>query len=121
MTVTANDVIGVTGTKLPVSIVQSVLDMIDAKIGACLSAYPESQRDLITLNLACHLVSEMDGSSSITERRAPNGGSVKYKDQGNETASTPYLKTAIALDTNGCVYGIIQPQGGLDLTGPAGC
>lgn len=104
--VTVNQVRETCPSSLPDSAIESILCMVNDKVGECLDAsYSECEAYNIQLYLACHIIYLTENPQRVESFSAPNGTKESYKNYTTENGlgSTSFGKLILLLDKSGCV------------------
>lgn len=109
VTITVADVIAMQPTSLPDSVVQLMIDTIDAA-DACLDAnnVPDATQSLLKLYAVSHMV-YMASRGNVTSESSPTGASRSYRQAyGGDLGGSQWGSLLLSLDQYGCVTGILQ-------------
>lgn len=107
--ITPADVKAIQPTGLPDSVIQLMIDTIDAA-DACLDAngVPDATQDLLKLYAVAHMV-YMASRGNVKSESSPTGASRSYRDAGdNDLTGSQWGNLLLSLDQYGCVTNILQ-------------
>lgn len=113
MSVTAAEVIALTGTKLPEPVVEAIIADAAVLAGPCIQALDAARRDAIIRWLSAHMVSTADGGGTSTLSSRSLGDASKSWARGTlgeGLKSSFFGQQALALDPSGCLARLGKPR-----------
>lgn len=107
--ITPNDVKAFCSTRLPDSAIDTLIGMVQTRIGTCVQdVYAEDEAKMILIYSVCHFVEAAQGGS-VTNKKAANGASITIEQYGagQGLRSTPSGRLLLQVDINGCTNALV--------------
>lgn len=104
LTITVADVKTVIKTRMDDTLIQSFIDVVDEKVGACYANLSDSLQKILKTHLAAYLIDMSSGNTEVSSKTSPNGASISYTVDTNRTGlmASPYGRIVLQLDRTGC-------------------
>lgn len=102
--ITPNDIKAFCSTRLPDSAIDTLIGMVQERIGVCVeSSYGDDAGRSILIYAVCHFIEAAQGGS-VTSKKAANGAAITIDQygKGQGLRATPSGRILLQLDINGC-------------------